>query len=239
MVYFKSGLVIGGYVKLANYGGIKMENKLDMTWSALKKYGVDGGTEFKDVLGFLDAHNIKTPRGNVQVKKLDDAKLSVMLNSYGYEPMSRYKKIDLAVYTVLEVYEHVRTRLTKDGIISSGVDLKLITYQVKDFGEIVEVEFTPAVIVDVLNGRCGDSIAEKILNSLVGFKITLKEFKGLGVSTYSVVPFPEGFNLSVFEQGNLLDAYVESPFWIDDYIEIRGRQLVDYILGYLQRYLQS
>ena len=216
-----------------------MKNKLDITWGALKKYGVDGGTEFKDVLGFLDAHNIKTPRGNVQVKKLDDAKLSVMLNSYGYEPMSRYKKIDLAVYTMLEVYEHVRTRLTKDGIISSGVDLKLITYQVKDFGEIVEVEFTPAVIVDVLNGRCGDSIAEKILNSLVGFKITLKEFKGLGVSTYLVVKFPEGFNLSVSEQGNLLDAYIESPYWIDDYMEIRGLQLVDYILGYLQRYLQG
>lgn len=237
MIAFKGYAV--GYVKLADYGGSKMENKLDMTWSALKKYGVDGGTEFKDVLGFLENHNIKTPRGTVKVKKLDDAKLSVMLNSYGYEPMSRYKKIDLAVYTMLEVYEHVRTRLTKDGIISSGVDLKLITYQVNDFVEIVEVEFTPAVIVDVLNGRCGDSIAEKILNSLVGFKITLKEFKGLGVSTYSVVPFPEGFNLSVFEQGNLLDAYIESPYWIDNYMEIRGQQLVDYILGYLQRYLQG
>lgn len=162
-----------------------------------------------------------------------------MLSFYGYEPMSRYKKIDLAVYAMLEVYEYVRTRLTKEGIISSGIDLKLITYQVNDFGEIMEVEFTPVVIVDALNGRCGDSVAEKVLNSLVGFKVILKEFKGLGVSTYSVVPFPEGFNLSVFEQGNLLDAYVESPFWIDDYIEIRGHQLVDYILGYLQRYLQG
>ena len=35
-----------------------MGNKLDMTWSALKKYGVDGGTEFKDVLGFLEAHKV-------------------------------------------------------------------------------------------------------------------------------------------------------------------------------------
>lgn len=211
-----------------------MNSKLDMTWSALKKYGVDGGTEFKDVLGFLEAHNVKIPHGNIQVKKLDDAKLSVMLSFYGYKPISRYKKIDLVVYAMLEVYEYVRTRLTKEGIISSVMDLKLITYQVNDFGEIMEVEFTPLVIVDVLNGRCGDSVAEKILNSLVGFKVTLKEFKGLGVSTYSVVPFPEGFKLSVFEQGNLLDAYVESPFWIDDYIEIRGKQLVDYILGYLQ-----
>ena len=188
---------------------------------------------------FLDAHNIKTPRGNVQVKKLDDAKLSVMLSSYGYEPMSRYKKIDLAVYAMLEVYKYVRTKLTKEGIISSVMDLKLITYQVNGFGEIMEVEFTPAVIVDVLNGRCGDSVAEKILNSLVGFKVTLKKFKGLGVSTYSIVTFPEGFNLSVFEQGNLLDAYIESPYWIDDYIDIRGHQLVDYILGYLQRHLQG
>ena len=216
-----------------------MGSKLDMTWSALKKYGVEGDTEFKDVLGFLDAHNIKTPCGNVKVKKLDDAKLSVMLNSYGYEPMSRYKKIDLAVYVTLEIYEYVKTRLTKEGVISSGMDLKLITYQVNDFGGIVEVEFTPVVILDVLNGRCGDSVAEKVLNSLVGFKVILKEFKGLGVSTYSVVKFPEGFNLSVFKQGNLLDDYIESPYWIDDYMEIRGQQLVDYILDYLQRYLQG
>ena len=211
-----------------------MGTRLDMTWSALKKYGVEGCTEFKDVLGFLDAHNIKTPRGNIKVKKLDDAKLSVMLSSYGYEPMSRYKKIDLAVYAMLEVYEHVRTRLTKEGIISSGVDLKLITYQVNDFGEILEVEFTPEVIVDVINGHCGDSVAEKILNSLVGFKVNLKELKSLGVSNYSVVTFPEGFNLSVYKQSNLLDDYIDSPYWIDDYMEIRGQQLVDYILGYLQ-----
>ena len=51
MVAFKG--YAGGYVKLADYGGSKMETKLDMTWSALKKYGVDGGTEFKDVLGFF------------------------------------------------------------------------------------------------------------------------------------------------------------------------------------------
>lgn len=211
-----------------------MGNKLDMTWSALKKYGVDGSTEFKDVFGFLDAHNIKTPRGNVRVKKLDDAKLSVMLNSYGYEPMSRYKKIDLAVYMMLEIYEYVRTRLTKEGIISSGVDLKLITYQVNDFGEIVEVEFTPVVVVDILNGRCGDSVAAKVLNSLVGFKVNSKEFKGLGVSNYLVVTFPEGFNLGAYKQGNLLDDYIDSPYWIDDYMENRGQQLVDYILGCLQ-----
>jgi hypothetical protein len=234
LVYFKSGLVIGCYLKLANYGGIKMGNKLDMTWSALKKYGVEGGTEFKDVLGFLDAHNIKTPRGNVKVKKLDDAKLSVMLNSYGYEPMSRYKKIDLAVYAMVEFYEYVRTRLTKEGIISSVLDLKLITYQVNSLGAVIEVEFTPAVIVDILNGRCGDSVATKVLNSLVGFKVDLKELKGLGVSDYLVVTFPEGFNLSVYKQGNLLDNYIDSPYWIDDYLEIRGQQLVDYILGYLQ-----
>lgn len=97
-----------------------MNSKLDMTWSALKKYGVDGGTEFKDVLGFFEAHNVKIPHGNIKVKKLDDAKLSVMLSFYGYEPMSRYKKIDLAVYAMSEVYEYVRTRLTKEGIISSG-----------------------------------------------------------------------------------------------------------------------
>ena len=211
-----------------------MENKLDMTWSALKKYGVEGGTEFKDVLGFLDAHNIKTPRGNVKVKKLDDAKLSVMLNSYGYEPMSRYKKIDLAVYALVEVYEYVRARLIKAGIISSMMDLKLITYQVDSFGEIIEVEFTPVVVVDILNGCCGDSVAAKVLNALVGFKVNLKEFKDLGVNNHSVVTFPDGFNLGVYKQGNLLDDYIDSPYWIDDYMEIRGQQLVDYILGYLQ-----
>ena len=211
-----------------------MGNKLDMTWSALKKYGVEGGTEFKDVLGFLDAHNMKIPRGNVKVKKLDDAKLSVMLNSYGYEPMSRYKKIDLAVYAMVEFYEYVRTRLTKEGIISSVMDLKLIAYQINSLGEIIEVEFTPVVVVGILNGRCGDSVAAKVLNALVGFKVNLKEFKDLGVSDYSVVTFPEGFNLSVYKQGNLLDDYIESPYWVDDYMEIRGQQLVDYILGYFQ-----
>ena len=214
-----------------------MEHKLDMTWSALKKYGVDGGTKFKDVLGFLDAHNIKTPRGNVKVNKLDDAKLSVMLNSYGYEPMSRYKKIDLAVYVMLEVYEYVRTRLTKEGVISSALDLKFIAHQVNYFGESVEVEYSHVGIVEILNGRCGAWAAEKVLNSLKGFKLRLKDFEDLGVSTYSVVTFPEGFNLSVFEQGNLVDDYIESPYWVDEYMEVKGQQLVDYILECLRNSL--
>lgn len=207
-----------------------MDNKLDMTWSALKKYGVDGGTKFTDVLGFLDAHDIKTPRGNVKVNKLDDAKLSVMLNSYGYEPMSRYKKTDLAVYTMLEIYECVRARLTKAGVISNALDLKFIAHQVNYFGENVEVEYSHVGIVDIFNRHGGSLEAAKVLNSLVGFKVTLKEFEGLGVSTYSVVTFPEGFILSVFEQGNLVDDYIESPYWVDGYMEIRGQQLVEYIL---------
>lgn len=215
-------------------GGIKMDNKLDMTWSALKKYGVDGGTKFTDVLGFLDAHNIKTPRGNVKVNKLDDAKLSVMLNSNGYEPMSRYKKTDLAVYAMLEIYECVRARLTKAGVISSALDLKFVAHQVNYFGENVEVEYSHVGLVDIFNRRGGSLEAAKVLNSLVGFKVTLKEFEGLGVSTYLVVEFPEGFNLSVFEQGNLVDDYIESSYWVDEYMEIKGQQLVEYILRHLQ-----
>lgn len=197
-----------------------MWNRLEMTWSALKEQKVKGCMDNKVVGDVLKGTHLRVPHGNKCVNKLDIVKLNNELEEFGYLPLVNYSDVDLGVFMMLEVFEYVKAKLIDEGVISNVLGLKFA------YGD--GLECTHATIISISSGYRGNNQVVGILNTIYGFVVTLSD------GSTVVVPLPEGVTLGGVNQGGLLDEYLDTRYWIDDYMEIRGQQLVEYILRQLQ-----